>query len=170
MSNPNSTDRISIQNLSDVEIDLEVYLSWLRNVRDNEFIESARVDYTLSELSSYLKTKLQSSNVEFWGIFLNSVEFIGTVKLEPIDFSLRTAWVGIMIGDPSQRGKGYGFSALELVSDYSARVLSLKELRLGVDKKNSGAVKMYERAGFSVTEYRDSSLIMAKYLENVTEL
>lgn len=155
---------VYIRDLTQVSIDLETYVNWLRNVQENRFIESASIDYTISDLSNYLHAKLSSSDVKFWGIFLKSGEFIGTVKLDPIDFGQGTAWLGIMIGDKAHRGKGYGLSALKQVAEYSESILFLRKLYLGVHRENTAAIKLYKQFGFRVTDYREFSLIMTKHL------
>jgi len=154
---------VEIRDLDVTEVDLDTYLSWLRDVSGNPFIESAREDYLMSDLIDFLSTKLNRSDVKFWGIFTIFGKFIGTVKLDPIDRSQGTAWLGIMIGDVSQRGKGYGFSVMNQVAEY-ARSVKLNELLLGVDKKNRPAIKLYENSGFKIISEDEKSFVMRKCL------
>lgn len=156
--------RIRIEKLSSLEIDLDVYVGWLRNTTDNKFIEGVRSDYSVSELEQYLGEKLQKPDVMFWGILLETGEFIGTVKLEPIDFVGRSAWLGILIGSTEHHGKGYGSQVIELVSKYASSHLNLDCLYLGVHQDNLGAIKLYESAGFRVFETQGKSLWMKKML------
>ena len=155
---------VTIRDLNETKVDLDTYLGWLRDEENNPFIESVRADYSFSELTDYLKSKLGSSSVRFWGIFTELNEFIGTVKLDPIDFVQGTAWVGIMIGDVSQRGKGYGQMVMHQVARYSSENLKLKELFLGVHRDNSRALRLYEKQGFQVVKANEVSFVMKKDL------
>ena len=167
-----NTSRFSatVKNLEDANVDFKTYLMWLRDVENNPFIESARVDYSLAELMDYVESKLDNPDVRFWGIFTELDEFIGTIKLDPIDFKQGRAWLGVMIGDRSQRGKGYGQSALQQVAEYSLVTLELKELFLGVHKDNLPALNLYLKQGFEVIEANDFSFVMKKNLISPTEL
>lgn len=156
------TPLVSICELAKVEFELETYLRWLQNVEENRFIETARTDYTMVDLQRYLDSRTQTSQVKFWGIFLNSEIFIGTIKLEPIDLYNQTAWLGMMIGDACNRGKGYGSQALNQVLKYAVTVLNLRKIFLGVNKENYPAIKMYKNAGFTFWNSNDVSLIMKK--------
>lgn len=151
---------VSIRDLNETKVDLDTYLGWLRDEDNNPFIESVRANYSRAELTDYLKSKLESSNVRFWGIFTELDEFIGTVKLDPIDFVQGNAWLGIMIGDVSQRGKGYGRMVLQQVAQYSSENLKLKELILGVHKNNLPALRLYKKQGFQIIETNEVSLVM----------
>jgi len=159
-----SNSMITIKDLASTEVDLEIYLSWLRDVAGNPFIESARADYSMLDLVDYLSDKLNRSDVKFWGIFTKFGRFIGTVKLDPIDRTRGTAWLGIMIGDLSQRGKGYGFLVLGHVFQYAISY-GLSEIFLGVDKNNIHAIKLYERSGFKIVSENETSYVMQKHLK-----
>ncbi len=154
---------VNIIDLAVAEVDLDIYLSWLQDVGGNPFIESARTDYSMSELIEFLSSKLGRSDVKFWGIFTSRGKFIGTVKLDPIDFIQGTAWLGIMIGDTSERGKGLGFLVLEQVAQY-ARSRNLNELFLGVDKRNTPAIRLYGKSSFKIVSEDEKSLIMRRML------
>ena len=157
-------ESIAIQDLAQIEFDKSDYLGWLRDVKNNRFIESVRLDYTLFELETYLKTKVNAPDVKFWGIFLGSKKFIGTIKLEPIDWENQTAWLGMMIGDPSERGKGYGSQALKLVLNYAAKNLLLREIFLGVHRDNTPAIRVYKKSGFEVHKVNESQITMKREL------
>jgi RimJ/RimL family protein N-acetyltransferase len=158
----------TIRDLNETEVDLDTYLSWLQDVYGNPFIESARADYSMSDLNDFLASKLGRPDVRFWAIFTELDEFIGTVKLDPIDFIQGNAWLGIMIGEVSQRGKGYGQMVLEQVAQYSLVTLNLRKLLLGVHKNNLAAVQLYKKQGFQIIETNEVSFVMKKDLTILT--
>ena len=153
---------VHLRDFAIIDSELEIHLQWLKNVQDNGFIDSARADYTIIELQSYIESRVNNPNVKFWAIFLDTGKFIGTIKLEPIDLVSRNAWLGMMIGDSSERGKGYGSQALKQVLNYAEKVLKLKCLFLGVHKENYPALKIYENAGFRILKSTDSNFTMRK--------
>jgi RimJ/RimL family protein N-acetyltransferase len=153
-----------ITELNQADFDLDLYLSWLQNVRDNRYIEAVRKDYSKFDLQKYLELRLNNPEVKFWGIFLESNKFIGTIKLEPIIWESQTAWLGMMIGDCSERGRGYGSQALSLVLDYSKNVLLLKDIFLGVHRNNTPAICLYKKAGFEIYTAKDSQITMIREL------
>jgi len=161
---------VNITELNQADFDLELYVSWLRNVQDNRFIEGARKNYNMSDLQKYLESRVNNPQVKFWGIFLESKKFIGTIKLESINLDDQTAWLGMMIGDTSERGKGYASQALNLALDYAAQVLLLKKILLGVHKNNTPALRAYKKSGFEVWKVNDSQIIMKKELKTASEL
>ena len=129
--------------------DLRAYLGWLRDVRNNSFISSAREDFRMSELKTYISKKNESAQSLLFGIFHGeSEEMVGTVKLEPIDFVAQTAWLGIMIGEPRARGIGVGFRSLVLLTNYAYEHLCLRKFYLGVDPRNEPAIALYKKVGF----------------------
>lgn len=161
---------VQIFELNQADYDLDLYLSWLRNVQDNRFIEAVRKDYSKFDLQKYLESRINNPQVKFWGIFLESNKFIGTIKLEPINWENQTAWLGMMIGDSSEHGKGYGSQALNLVLDHAENVLLLKDIFLGVHKNNAPAIKTYRKSGFEIYTINNSQITMKKNLTRLADL
>jgi RimJ/RimL family protein N-acetyltransferase len=78
-----------------------------------------------------------------------SEEMIGIVNLDGIAWNHRTGWLGIAIGDPAHRGQGYGTEAMEIVLYFAFREINLHRVQLTVFSYNTGAIRMYERLGFT---------------------
>jgi RimJ/RimL family protein N-acetyltransferase len=60
---------------------------------------------------------------------------------------LRTAWIGLMIGEEFARGKGIGHLALQYV-EKEIHAHGLQRIELGVFEFNTNAIKLYERMGY----------------------
>ena len=143
------SQRIVLREIDPEKDDLRNYLTWMQDTHANPFIESVRADYSLVELLTYIRGKNHDKSVILWGIFLREDHRqIGTIKLEPIDFDLKTAWLGILIGESNFRGSGYGREAIEAVLSFSKTKLNLIKIYLGVDPANTVALKLYESIGF----------------------
>ena len=129
--------------------DLTAYLGWLRDVENNSFISSARENFQMSELQTFVSEKNESAQSLLFGIFYGEAEeMVGTVKLEPINVAAQTAWLGIMIGEPRARGIGVGFKSLVLLTDFAYKHLGLRKIYLGVDPLNEPAIALYKKVGF----------------------
>lgn len=85
---------------------------------------------------------------------------VGFCVLRDIDFQHRTAEFGLTIGDPADRGKGYGTEAVKLLLDLAFTGLGLHNVQLGVYEFNHGGVRAYERAGFKEIGRRRSAYFM----------
>jgi RimJ/RimL family protein N-acetyltransferase len=143
-------ERIYLRELNLDFDELDNYLAWLRDINSNKFIESARNDYSKKDLVEYINDKNNSPTALLFGIFdCHTSSLIGTVKLEPIDIYNKTAWVGILIGDPKNHSKGYGFEALSILCVFCNSFLKLNRIFLGVSPNNIPALKLYKKFGFS---------------------
>jgi RimJ/RimL family protein N-acetyltransferase len=157
--------RLYLRELDPVLDNLDNYLGWLRDINTNRFIESARRDFTKEELVDYISDKNDSDTAMLFGIFdCVTSTLIGTVKLEPIDFKIKTAWVGILIGDSKNHGKGYGFEALDILCLFCNSFLKLNRIFLGVSPSNIPAIKLYKKFGFS--QYNDEKNVLCVDIED----
>jgi RimJ/RimL family protein N-acetyltransferase len=75
---------------------------------------------------------------------------IGNIYLRQINWISRNAELRIFIGDPDERSKGYGKSAIRQLLEYAFKDMGLKKIHLGVLTDNPAALKSYERIGFKV--------------------
>jgi RimJ/RimL family protein N-acetyltransferase len=75
---------------------------------------------------------------------------IGFANLRDVDHEHSTAEFGITVGDPADRGKGYGTEATRLLMDYAFTALGVRNLWLDVFEFNAAGIRAYEKAGFRV--------------------
>jgi RimJ/RimL family protein N-acetyltransferase len=76
---------------------------------------------------------------------------VGFARLQWIEWTNGTSHLRLYIGDPADRGKGYGSEALRLILRYAFEELNLHRVTISVAGYNEGAIRFFERAGF-VTE------------------
>lgn len=79
---------------------------------------------------------------------IESNKFLGWVSLNEVQFKNRGAELSIAIIHDDDRGKGYGYDALNLICNFSFYELGLHKIRLQVNSNNNNAVKLYEKIGF----------------------
>lgn len=75
--------------------------------------------------------------------------YIGNVNLTSIHPINRSAELSIMIGDPSERGKGYGTQSVKAAVRHGFDDLALNRIYLQVLADNEAAIRTYQRCGFS---------------------
>lgn len=75
-----------------------------------------------------------------------AVGLIDIFDLEPKD---RRAAIGILIADPSERGKGYGAETLSLICDYCFTHLALHQVYANITADNENSLKLFENQGFT---------------------
>lgn len=75
-------------------------------------------------------------------------QLIGSCQLMNHHGKNRSATLGIAIGDPAARGRGYGTEALALLLEFGFLEMNLNRIELQVLELNHRAVALYERLGF----------------------
>ena len=103
------------------------------------------------------------------GFFLYCMQskmYIGTVKLDKIDWYNKTAEDGILIGESRCHGQGYGTIAYELLLDYAFNMLGLKIIRGGCNELNYGMRKIFEKLGYKQTHITENTDFIDKQWSN----
>ena len=73
---------------------------------------------------------------------------IGLARLHGLNEEERSASIALGLFSPSDRGRGLGTEALQLVLAYAFQVQNLARLRVRVLEFNSRAIRCYGRCGF----------------------
>jgi len=73
---------------------------------------------------------------------------IGNCGFFDINWTVRSAEVGLFIGDKSCWNKGYGTEVMRLLLGQGFGTLNLNRIFLRVDSANKGGIRAYEKAGF----------------------
>lgn len=75
-------------------------------------------------------------------------EPLGLIDLFNFDFKNKRAGVGIIIKEASNRDKGFGNEALNLLIDYSFKHLGLHQLYCNISEDNTASLKLFTKLGF----------------------
>jgi RimJ/RimL family protein N-acetyltransferase len=73
---------------------------------------------------------------------------VGFIELTWVSWNHGAAYLMLGIGDPDDRGKGYGSEALALMLNYAFEELNLSRLTAVIPEYNRVASQMFEQAGF----------------------
>ena len=91
-----------------------------------------------------------SSRVFFAIRKIGAEPIVGYVQITNIDAVHRSATLGMRIGEPVERGRGYGRDALRLAIDYCWKHLNLSRIQLAVYGTNERAIRLYQASGFEI--------------------
>ncbi len=94
------------------------------------------------------KTDASAHDVLFGIVVQETDQLIGSTGLDQIDFRNQRASFGIMVGEKSAWGKGYGTEATALVVQYAFEELHLNRVQLQVYEYNLRGIRVYEKVGF----------------------
>lgn len=126
------------------------YLRWMNDYEVTKYLESRFRSYTQTDLSNYIVDMSSKPNTVLLGIFnKDSSGHIGNIKLVTTPEHCR-AEIGLIVGEKSQWGKGYGTEAIDCLSHYGFSELKLHKLTAGCYSNNPGSQRAFEKAGFLV--------------------
>jgi diamine N-acetyltransferase len=128
---------------------LTTYHRWITNLATLRTLDQPPLPLTLEQEQRWYEQAIATTERVPFTIYARTTwEPIGNTDLHDINHRRGTAEFGIMIGEPSARGKGYGTEAARLVLDYAFTVLRLRNVMLRTAEFNLAARRAYEKAGF----------------------
>jgi RimJ/RimL family protein N-acetyltransferase len=127
---------------------LATYARWVNDLDTLRLFGAHRPTTLDAETRWYEEASASEESVHFTVYALPELRPVGTTSLEAIDHRNRTAVFGLLVGDPEDRGKGYGTEATRLVLRYAFGTLGLVNVMLTVFEYNGAGLRAYEKAGF----------------------
>ena len=124
------------------------YLSWLNDKEVVRYSNQRFIDHTLISSKKYLKSFSGSKNL-FLSIKLNEDnQMIGTMTAY---FSFHnTVDVGIMVGEKSLWGMGYGKDAWNALLFWLEKEFNVRKITAGTLASNRGMLKLIKQSGMSL--------------------
>jgi len=127
----------------------EAYIGWVNDIKVTQNMVTGAFPNNMEKLEAYYHSMTTSSSHVILAIADKKTnKHIGNIALNGINWIDRIANLGIMIGDKSYWGKGYGTEATKLMVSYAFNRLNLHKLWLGVYAGHKAAIRIYEKAGF----------------------
>ncbi|MBM3516534.1 MAG: GNAT family N-acetyltransferase [Alphaproteobacteria bacterium] len=125
------------------------YRTWLRDAEITRFLEVRHAPPDGAALRAYIAGMGATAENLLLGIFLDGGRrHIGNIKLGPIDARYRRADLGLLIGDRTEWGKGYGSEAIDAVSGHAFGALGLKRVGAGCYANNLSSIRAFLKVGF----------------------
>jgi [ribosomal protein S5]-alanine N-acetyltransferase len=155
----------------DKHINDDNYMNWLR---DYEVVKSInRLDYIcpidFDSVKEYCTNVIKSQNDIFLAIYFKEEDrFIGTIRINNINWYTRVADIGILIGDKNYWGKGIAKDSIFAVSKYLLETLGIRKLTAGLMDINPAMQKVFEKLGFKVEGImRKTDRFEGKYIDHI---
>ena len=126
------------------------YKNWMNDKVVHEFSVQKFKKHSLSSIRKYVKDMNSSKNNILLGIFINrknKKEHIGNIKIGPINFFYKTAYISYFIGERNLWKKGYGTKAIKEVIKIAKRK-KIKKLKAGFVEINPSSKRVLEKNGF----------------------
>jgi RimJ/RimL family protein N-acetyltransferase len=149
---------------------LPLYLRWVNDFGTTRTLGIPTQPMTLEQEKAWYETAaMDEARYSFTIYERSSGSPIGNCALFGVSILHRRAEVGIMIGEPAMRGRGYGTEALRLLLDYGFTVLGLHSVMLSVYAYNHAARRSYEKAGFrEIGRRRESRWFNGRFWDEIT--
>jgi diamine N-acetyltransferase len=128
---------------------IPLYQRWMSDFETTRFLDIQPRPITLEQETGWFDHAASATNEITFTIFeLASSRPVGNCGVHNIDQRNRRAELGIVIGEPDARGKGYGTEAMRLLADFAFTVLNLHSLMLWTYEYNVAGQHCYARVGF----------------------
>jgi len=142
------TGRLVIVPFSE-ELLSEKHVSWLNDPEIVAFSEQRHRRHTLESCRAYMNSFVGTSN-HFWAIIRRADGVhIGNTNAY-VDVANRIADVGILIGERSAWGQGFGLEAWKAVCDHLLDTGCVRKITAGTMSVNTGMIRIFEKYGMQL--------------------
>ena len=152
------TRRLTVRTLTYRDVNLE-YRNWLLNPSVGQFLVDKSAFGGWASLIKYFERTYSDPNVLFLSISLNGFGQIGTLKIYDFDAELKSAYIGIMIGEIQFRKMGLAQEAISVVLEYCVNELDVRHFYAGIDKANLSSIELFRKLGFQTV---DDGVVLCK--------
>ena len=129
--------------------DLSNYLSWMTNPLENQFILSAKANYSRNELCTSIDLCNKDENTILLGIYdKENNNHIGNIIYDNISKLDKSAYLGILIGQQEYRKIVVASQIIPVSLRWLHEHLGIESIFLGVDIRNIHALNLYQKIGF----------------------
>lgn len=124
------------------------------------------VGYSRADLEAWIESHRAAKDEALFVIADTDDRAIGHVGLYQIDHRVRSAALGILIGDRSAWGKGIGRACTRFAIEYGFDELNLRRIHLEVLATNERALNLYSSVGFvEEGRLREARWRQGKYID-----
>jgi RimJ/RimL family protein N-acetyltransferase len=132
--------------------DLDAVMKWVNDEEITDLLGGEMLAYPVSSIAEakFIEGAAVSSDKQKTFVIetLTEPRYVGSISFNVIDWRNRSAGLGIVIGDKSLWGKGYGSDAMRVLMRLGFDKLNLHRLWLHVHDYNPRAIASYEKCGF----------------------
>jgi len=122
------------------------FLGWLNDVEVVKYSRQRYKKHSLETSKAYLASFTNTSNLYLKIIECKTRRVIGSMTVY-FDISATIADIGILIGNKSVWGKGYGLRAWVMLMDYLFKQTNVQKITGGCDVNNLKMISIFNKAG-----------------------
>ena len=150
------------------EEDATAFHRWFNDREVTRYIGDGFPTMSMSKQRELIQTMANDPNRRLYSIVLKDATLIGNCEIQAINWAMRSAGVGIVIGEKDQWGKGYGGEAIELMLRVAFDGLNLHRVYLTVADFNERGIRSYRRVGFREEgRWREARFIYGRYGDTI---
>ena len=148
---------------------IPLYLRWINDFTITRNLAVQPSPMTMEQEIAWYEQASTNHAEPMFTIYERSIgRAVGNCGLHEVDHRNRRAEVGIMIGEPDARGRGYGTEAMKLLLDFAFTVLGMHSVMLLVYEYNYPARRSYEKAGFrEIGRRRESRWFNGRFWDEI---
>jgi RimJ/RimL family protein N-acetyltransferase len=135
------------------------YVGWFNDPETFRYL-GTKFGQTRASIRKYIE-QLSAPNLICRILEKTSLRHIGNITLHEFDPISRRMELGIVIGAPDARGKGFGREACSLLAAFGFDHLNLHKITAGTVVDNVGMTRVFESLGFKI----EGTLAEHYYLE-----
>lgn len=136
----------------------EKYLSWLNDKEIVKYSNQRFVKHSKESSLEYLASFLENQNLFLAILDTKTHITIGTMTAY-INLNHNTADIGILIGEKSSWGKGYGYRSWCLLVDWLLDIQKVRKVTAGTSSKNIGMINILRKSNMQREAIRKSQEI-----------
>jgi RimJ/RimL family protein N-acetyltransferase len=151
--------------------DMELAAARSRWTHDAEFMRFQEVNPATPRSVAYFERQKDRDGTDsFWFMIRTLADdtLIGYCLLWT-HWADQVAWLGIGIGEPDYRSRGYGSDTLRLLLNYAFNELGVWKVQLSAVGDNARAIRAYEKVGFRLeVRHRSMTYRDGRRIDDVT--
>lgn len=132
----------------------ERYIGWLNDPEVMGQTESRNGGHTIESGIAYVAASVADANCRLWRIMHDQAGHVGNMRISDIIPFHRRADTAVIIGEKSLWGQGIAGRAIGLAAGYAFAELKLLKLTAGMLATNTGSIRAFESAGYSIEAHR----------------
>lgn len=162
-------DKIYLRGLEKDDVDKN-WFNWFNDNEVTRYMANGAYPNTRESLISYYETMCVNNpnDLVLAIIEKDSNLHVGNIGIHRFNWRYRRAELGIILGERSAWGKGYGTEACKLICRHCFDRFGFHKIFLRTEEQNKGAVRMFEKAGFKTEAIlRDEILREGRWYNSV---
>ena len=147
----------------------QYYVTWMNDEEVVRYLESRWYTHTLDSIRDYVRHMNESPTDYLYGIFMTETnQHIGNIKIGEVNQIHKFANIGLLIGEKSCQGRGFGTQAIILATEIAFRELHLNSLTAGIYGSNQSSYRAFLKAGWEdAGRYKKYRLFEGNFVDQI---